>query len=191
MDDLEQLVERYGAMGFHLPIRSKSFKPEDTRLAFGAHDELWGFDKWDAPESRAGQHGARGAPVQHIHRPPMENVKYYCNMSDAALRELLALAPEERNLQIWSKRNGRWFWPPLVLQQRVYRLGVVVRAVAAAASTPAAAAAACGAAAAARFRRQVQIEQAGGGFCAVTLREPGGGVRAERRAASFVGLGGR
>ena len=32
----------------------------------------------------------------------MESVKYYCNMSDAALRELLALAPEERKLQIWS-----------------------------------------------------------------------------------------
>ena len=40
--------------------------------------------------------------MQHIHRPPLESVKYYCNMSDAALRELLALAPEERKLQIWS-----------------------------------------------------------------------------------------
>ena len=39
-------------MGSHRPRSAKSFKLEDAMLAFGAHAELWGFHKRDAPASR-------------------------------------------------------------------------------------------------------------------------------------------
>ena len=97
--DLKRLVERFGALGFHLPKNIDKLKPEDARIIYKQHLETWGLARRETPHARG--------PLQprvFVTRPPMESCEYRQDLSDAKLRELLGLPLAERAgaLPIWS-----------------------------------------------------------------------------------------
>lgn len=98
-EDLKRLVERFGALGYHLPKNINKFKPEDARISYNQHLETWGLARRETPHARG--------PLQprvFVTRPPMENCEYNVDLSDAKLRELLQLPRADRAgaLPIWS-----------------------------------------------------------------------------------------
>ena len=98
-EDLKRLVERFGALGFHLPKNIDKFKPEDARIIYNQHLQAWGLVRRETPHARG--------PIQprvFVMRPPMESCKYHQDLSTAKLRELLELPHAERAgaLPIWS-----------------------------------------------------------------------------------------
>ena len=97
--DLKRLVERFGALGFHLPKNIDKLKPEDARIIYNQHLETWGLASRETPHARG--------PLQprvFVHRPPLESCEYVQDLSDDKLRELLRLPLAERAgmLPIWS-----------------------------------------------------------------------------------------
>ena len=97
--DLTRLVERFGALGFHLPKDIEKLNPEDARILYNTHLQTWGLTIRDTPLARG--------PLQprvFVTRPPMETCEYYQDLSNAKLRELLELPRAERagKLPIWS-----------------------------------------------------------------------------------------
>ena len=98
-EDLKRLVERFGALGFHLPKNIDKFKPEDARICYNQHLHAWGLANRETPHARG--------PLQprvFVTRPPLESCEYRQDLSDAKLRELLGLPFAERAgaLPIWS-----------------------------------------------------------------------------------------
>ena len=41
--DLTRLVERFGALGFHLPKDIEKLNPEDARILYNTHLQTWGL----------------------------------------------------------------------------------------------------------------------------------------------------
>ena len=101
--DLPRLVERYAAMGFHLPKKAANFKPEDARLKFSRHLSRWGFDKLEA--AAANPRGQQGAAAPAI-TSPLAGCALHADMTDAKLHELLALPLEKRKLTIFASGVG-------------------------------------------------------------------------------------
>ena len=98
-EDLVRLVERFGSLGFHLPRKIEKLKPEDARIMYNQHLHTWGLVQRETPHARG--------PIQprvFVSRPPMENVVYHMDLSDAKLRALLELPRAQRGgaLAIWA-----------------------------------------------------------------------------------------
>ena len=48
-EDLKRLVERFGALGFHLPKNIDKLKPEDARIIYNQHLQAWGLAHRETP----------------------------------------------------------------------------------------------------------------------------------------------
>ena len=98
-EDLVRLIERFGSLGFHLPRKIEKLQPEDARIMYNQHLHTWGLVQRETPHARG--------PIQprvFVSRPPMENVVYHMDLSDAKLRALLELPRAQRGgaLAIWA-----------------------------------------------------------------------------------------
>ena len=94
-----RLIERFGSLGFHLPRKIEKLQPEDARIMYNQHLHTWGLVQRETPHARG--------PIQprvFVSRPPMENVVYHMDLSDAKLRALLELPRAQRGgaLAIWA-----------------------------------------------------------------------------------------
>ena len=90
-EDLVRLIERFGSLGFHLPRKIEKLQPEDARIMYNQHLHTWGLVQRETPHARG--------PIQprvFVSRPPMENVVYHMDLSDAKLRALLELPRAQR-----------------------------------------------------------------------------------------------
>ena len=90
-EDLKRLVERFGALGFHLPKNIDKLKPEDARIIYNQHLQTWGLASRETPHARG--------PIQprvYVSRPPLEGCTHWLDLSDAMLRALLRMPPAER-----------------------------------------------------------------------------------------------
>ena len=99
--EILKLVERTAALGLHFPKKIEQFNPEDARLTYNAHLAKWGLDKREPPHARGVQQ-----PRVFVSRPPLESCAWYVDLSDAKLRELLALTHAERAKKLPIHASG-------------------------------------------------------------------------------------